>query len=100
MEITEETTRKVASLAKMRLTDGEVQLFTKELTKILTYVEKLNELDTTGVEGKIHGIPLKDHFREDKAVEISEEQSERIVKSSEHHVYNQYKVPPILGEET
>lgn len=100
MEVSNETTKKVAGLAKLKLTDGEIESYTKELSKILSYVEKLGELDTSGVEPKVHGIPLKDHLREDKPVILDDAQTEKIVKCTEHNVYNQYRVPPILGEET
>lgn len=50
MKLTEQEVRYVATLANLTLTDGEVHKFCADLGEILTHMEKLNELDTGGVE--------------------------------------------------
>ncbi|HET8547641.1 MAG TPA: Asp-tRNA(Asn)/Glu-tRNA(Gln) amidotransferase subunit GatC [Bryobacteraceae bacterium] len=50
MKITAEQVRYVADLANLRLTNDEVERMAREMDEILTHVEKLNELDTSGVE--------------------------------------------------
>lgn len=50
MKITEQEVRYVASLANLRLDEQEVHRMAKDLDEILTHIDKLNELDTTGVE--------------------------------------------------
>jgi aspartyl-tRNA(Asn)/glutamyl-tRNA(Gln) amidotransferase subunit C len=50
MNITEQEIRRVAELANLALTEEEVARMAKDLSGILTHVDKLNELDTTGVE--------------------------------------------------
>lgn len=50
MKITEERVRYVADLANLALTDEEVGGMVKDLDDILTYIDKLNELDTAGAE--------------------------------------------------
>jgi aspartyl-tRNA(Asn)/glutamyl-tRNA(Gln) amidotransferase subunit C len=50
LKITEQEVRGVAALANLALTEDEVARMTRELDEILTHVEKLNELDTSGVE--------------------------------------------------
>lgn len=50
MKITEQEVRYVADLANLRLTDIEVQRMAVELDQILTHVDLLNEVDTSGVE--------------------------------------------------
>jgi len=50
MKITEEKVRDVAELANLRLTDEEVGAMRHDLDEILVYMEKLGEVDTTGVE--------------------------------------------------
>lgn len=57
----------VARLARMRLTEEEKKLFSKQMEDIFSYLDKLNELDTTGVEPTSHVIDRKNVFREDKA---------------------------------
>ena len=50
MKITEQEVRYVAGLANLHLTDAEVTRFEADLDEILTHVDKLNEIDTDGVE--------------------------------------------------
>lgn len=50
MTFTEKQVRDVADLANLRLSEEEVRRMAGELGAIVTYVEKLNELDTTNVE--------------------------------------------------
>jgi aspartyl-tRNA(Asn)/glutamyl-tRNA(Gln) amidotransferase subunit C len=50
MKITRETVLHVADLAHLELKEGEVETYRQHLDEILTYVEKLNALDTGGVE--------------------------------------------------
>jgi aspartyl-tRNA(Asn)/glutamyl-tRNA(Gln) amidotransferase subunit C len=50
LKITEQEVRYVAALANLSLSDDEVRKLAKDLDEILTHVDKLNELDTSGVE--------------------------------------------------
>ena len=50
MKITEKEVRYVAELANLRLTEDEIARFQSELDGILAHIERLNEIDTTGVE--------------------------------------------------
>ena len=50
MKITEKEVRYVAELANLRLSDEEIARFEKELSGILDHFDKLNEIDTAGVE--------------------------------------------------
>lgn len=64
-EITPEVVRHVALLSRLELTDEEADRYAKELGKILHYVEKLGELDTSDVPPTSHSLPLQNVFRED-----------------------------------
>ena len=66
MKITRETVDYVARLARLFLTYDEKEKFTLQLNDILTYIDKLNELDTSNIEPTFHSVPLKNVFREDK----------------------------------
>ena len=57
--------RKVAKLARLDLTDAEVEEFTEQLGAILAYVEKMDELDTADVEPLAHCLPISNVFRDD-----------------------------------
>jgi len=50
MKISREDVLKVATLANLELTDAEVETYRGQLDDILTYIDKLNEVNTTGVE--------------------------------------------------
>jgi aspartyl-tRNA(Asn)/glutamyl-tRNA(Gln) amidotransferase subunit C len=57
--------KKVAKLARLELTDAEVVEFTGQLSAILDYMAKLNELDTTDVQPLAHCLPISNVLRED-----------------------------------
>ena len=50
MKISRDDVLKVAALANLQLTDTEVETYRGQLDDILTYIDKLNEVDTSGVE--------------------------------------------------
>jgi len=50
MKISREDVLKVAALANLELTDAEVETYLGQLDDILTYIDKLNSIDTSGVE--------------------------------------------------
>jgi aspartyl-tRNA(Asn)/glutamyl-tRNA(Gln) amidotransferase subunit C len=52
--LSREEVLRIAQLARLELTGDEVELFTKQLTGILAYVEQIQELDTTGVPPTSH----------------------------------------------
>ncbi len=57
---------KVARLARLELSEEEKVTFGNQLEQILTYMEQLNRLDTSGVEPTSHAIPIHNVFREDE----------------------------------
>jgi len=60
-----EDVRKVAALARLSLSDEELATYGEQLTKILKYVEVLNEVDLDGVEPMPHAVELQNVFRQD-----------------------------------
>jgi len=64
--ITRDDVLKAAELARLALTDEETELYTGQMQRILGYVEKLSELDTTGVEPTAYTVAEKGAMREDK----------------------------------
>ena len=55
----------VAQLARITLTAAEKELFQKQLSDVLHYIEKLREVDVSGVEAATHAIPVFNIFRDD-----------------------------------
>jgi len=63
--ITPEEVRELALLARLALSEQEVARMTGDLGAILTYVDALRELDTSGVEPMTHAVPFDCPLRDD-----------------------------------
>ena len=66
MKITEKEIEHVANLARLNLTVEEKQRLTKELADIIGFADKLNELDTQGIEPTAHVLPISNVLRKDE----------------------------------
>lgn len=66
MKITSREVEYVAHLARLEITESEKEKFTAQLNDILLYIDKLNELNTDGVEPTSHAISIHNAFREDQ----------------------------------
>ena len=69
MNITKQEVEKVANLARLELSENEVEKMTRQLGTILSYVTKLDELDTTGVPVTTHTQNVTNAFRDDEVRE-------------------------------
>lgn len=67
MAVTHIDVNYVAHLARLRLTLEEQERFSAQIGQVLGYVEKLKELDVTGVEPTAHAVPLTNVTRADEA---------------------------------
>ena len=65
MSVDSATVRKIASLARIAVTDGEVDAMVPELNNILGWIEQLGEVDVTGVEPMTAVIPNALRLRDD-----------------------------------
>lgn len=63
--ISDETIEYVGILAKLELSEEEKEQAKKDMGSMLDYIDKLNELDTTGVTPMSHVFPVNNVFRED-----------------------------------
>lgn len=54
MKVDKETVQKMAHLSRLEITDSEAEQIQHSMSQILDWMDKLNELDTTGVEPLIH----------------------------------------------
>lgn len=88
--------RKVAKLGRLELTDEEVTEFTDQLGAILTYVEKMDELDTTDVEPLAHCLPISNVLREDRVAPSLG--TEATVANAPERDGPFFKVPKILDD--
>ena len=85
---------KVAKLARLELSKEEKEIFGNQLEQILTHMEQLNRLDTTGVDPTSHAIPIHNVFREDE-VKPSYPQEDVLGIAPEQEV-GHFKVPRII----
>ncbi|MGV8073297.1 MAG: Asp-tRNA(Asn)/Glu-tRNA(Gln) amidotransferase subunit GatC [Syntrophobacteraceae bacterium] len=66
-KISRDEVRHVANLARLELSEQEEMRMTEQMNQILTYMDKLNELDTTNIPATTHAIQLQNVFRADEA---------------------------------
>ena len=66
MRLTQEEVRHVAELAKLRLSDAEVQQYTEQLSAILDSAERIQEVDTSSVPPTPYVLGLANVMREDE----------------------------------
>jgi aspartyl-tRNA(Asn)/glutamyl-tRNA(Gln) amidotransferase subunit C len=95
-KIDKEQVEKVAKLSRLELTKTEIEEFTGQLSAILGYVEKMNELDTTDVEPLAHCLPINNVFREDQVKESLG--TERALSNAPQRDEGFFKVPKILDD--
>ncbi len=94
MKIDEKVVAYVAHLARLQLEPDEIGLYTQQLDRILAYMDKLNSLDTTGIEPTSHVIPLTNVFRDDVVDHnFSVEES---VGNGPERKGSSFKVPPVI----
>ena len=66
MKITPQEVSHVADLARLHMSQEEIEALARQLDNILTYVAKLNELDTKAIVPTTHAISIVNAFREDE----------------------------------
>lgn len=64
--ISREDVQHVARLARLELSEAELERMRVEMSNILAYMDKLRSLDTRGVEPTSHAVPLRNVMREDE----------------------------------
>ena len=83
----------VAKLARLELTEEEKEKYTHQLGDVLAHVEKMNEVDTTGVEPMNHPIDFVNVMREDKV--FYEQTKEALMKNAPYEENGFFRVPKI-----
>jgi aspartyl-tRNA(Asn)/glutamyl-tRNA(Gln) amidotransferase subunit C len=66
MALTSEQVRWVAHLARLELSDAELEMMTRQLSAIIDYVNQLQQVATEGVEPLAHPLPVHNVFRDDE----------------------------------
>jgi len=70
-KITTDEVRQTALLARLELSDGEVQQLTRELDAILGYMESLSKLDVSNIEPTTHAVPVELGLRDDELAALA-----------------------------
>ncbi|AZR72065.1 asparaginyl/glutamyl-tRNA amidotransferase subunit C [Anoxybacter fermentans] len=87
----------VAKLARLKLSDDEIETFTQQLGDILDYVHKLEKIDTENVQPTAHVLPLCNVFREDKVKDSLDREIALSNAPEKEGAY--FKTPKILESE-
>ena len=95
MLIDEKITLKIASLAKLDLTEQEVKEYSKDLTNILKWMEELKEVDVSNVEPVTSVTKNELYEREDIAYKNTVEQ-EKILLNAPERVGEYFTVPKVI----
>ncbi|HEY4506697.1 MAG TPA: Asp-tRNA(Asn)/Glu-tRNA(Gln) amidotransferase subunit GatC [Candidatus Paceibacterota bacterium] len=101
-KISKKDVEQIASLARLGLNDKEKEKMADELGSILGYIDKLNEVNTDGVEPVAHATGLENIMRQDVAVEkpLGERavESRKLVDMSPESENGFVKVPAVFEE--
>ena len=81
----------VGILAKLNLSEEEKKKAGEDMSRMLEYIDKLNELDTEGVEPMSHVFPVHNVFRED--VVVNGDEHEKTLANAPAKKDNAFKVP-------
>ncbi|MCS7202962.1 MAG: Asp-tRNA(Asn)/Glu-tRNA(Gln) amidotransferase subunit GatC [Thermodesulfovibrio sp.] len=94
MRISREEVKYIAMLSRLELSEDEIEIYQEQLSRILDYVEKLNELNTYNVEPTSHVIALSNIFREDIVKESLPR--DEVLKNAPKATDKFFKVPKII----
>ena len=95
-KLTDDQVRHVAKLSRLKLSDDQIHYFAEQLSHVLSYVEKLNEVDIEGVEPMAHPTDMTNRFRDDEPTPgIAVEQALKNAPAADEPFF---KVPKVLGD--
>ena len=69
MKVNKELIEHVAGLAKLKLTEHEIEKFVPQLDEVFEFISKLKDVDTEGVEPSFQPVEIRNVMREDKEKE-------------------------------
>ena len=96
MAVSRAEVEKVSLLARLRLSDEELDKMTAEMGQILEYIDLLGEVDTDQVDPMAHAVEVADVFRPD-AAEPSLDRSAALAGAPDRDD-ECYRVPAVLGD--
>ena len=96
MSLSAEEVRKVAELARLHLSDADVETMTRQLNAIIDHINELQQVDTAGVEPMAHALDLHDVFRADEPAPSLK--ADEALANAPARKDDFYRVPPVFGE--
>lgn len=96
MSLSREQVEKVSLLARLRLSETELETLTAQLGQVVDYMDLLGELDTENVEPMAHAVEISNVFREDEW-RPNFDRAEMLARAP-HADGEFYLVPAVLGE--
>lgn len=96
MSLTREDVEKVSLLARLRLSDEELDRMTDQLGHIVQYIEQLSELDVEGVEPLAHAVEKFNVFADDVVQPALDR--EAALANAPKRDEECYRVPAVLGD--
>jgi aspartyl-tRNA(Asn)/glutamyl-tRNA(Gln) amidotransferase subunit C len=94
--ITREDVAHVARLARLSLSDDELEMFTGQLAAVLDHAQDVASLDTAGVPPTAHPLPLENVLRDDEPRPSLDR--DEVLASAPSVEDDRFRVPPVLGE--
>ncbi|MEK6552424.1 MAG: Asp-tRNA(Asn)/Glu-tRNA(Gln) amidotransferase subunit GatC [Bacteroidota bacterium] len=96
MSVTKKDVEYIAELARLKFKEEELESFTHQLNEILSYVDKLNQLDTENIEPLSHPVENINVFRNDELKQsISTEEA---LKNAPDKTDEFFKVPKVINQ--
>ena len=96
MAITRKDVEYVARLARLELSAEEKDKFAGQLESILSYIDKLNTLDTKNIQPTSHAISLNNVWREDELAQCPERAREMILNNAPEREDDFFKVKKVI----
>ncbi len=95
-KLTRDEVLRVAELARLELSDAEVELFTRQLDEILGYAQQVQDVETTGVSPTSHALAVEGAWRDDERVPSLDLDASLANAPSADRAAGLFKVPKVL----
>lgn len=96
MKINKEVITKLSGLSKLKFNNEEAELISEDLSKMVNFINQLNELETDGIEPLIHMNEEVNNWREDKLGDVLDQ--EKALANSPVKDSTYFKLPKVLDK--
>ncbi len=95
MPVTLDDVKKIANLANLEFSPDDLSAYTSQINQILSYVEQLNNVDTSNVDITYHPILYPDVFRKDEILESLS--VDKVLQNAPEKTWQYFVVPKVIG---